>query len=239
MNKLKIVLYFFAFALSIMSKAQQSLIIEKKVLPTQNSTSHVFRLPVKMLNDTLVALFNFERQFDNPILKRVFSHDGSGMYSGYQAQTVLFAYVAKDSFTMYRTKYFEKPDTQNDVYVDSYINPWNSPLYHYHGKPLSYTTPFILSLKSIDNTQTLLTIEAENANVFTRIDFWDQCFECGPLAMDLRTTKVQPTTIEEHTLLLYIADKLGDPTVEPLTMPVWYSSPDAITFFHLEANQKF
>jgi hypothetical protein len=32
-------------------------------------------------------------------------------------------------------------------------------------------------------------------------------------------TKVQPTTIEEYSLLLFIADKLGDGSLLPLKLP--------------------
>ncbi len=107
----------------------------------------------------------------------------------------------------------------HDIILDSYVTPWDSPLYHDKGKPLPYITPFIPKLKSIDKDHTLLTIEALYPEIFIYRFYWEQCNSCGIDVMDLRTKKVKPTTIEEHALLLYIADKLGDKTVEPLKLP--------------------
>ncbi|MES2773768.1 MAG: hypothetical protein V4722_06270 [Bacteroidota bacterium] len=217
MHTVKIVAFcIFAFVFSITGATKGTVKVEIKVLASPNGTSHIFHLPPNLLKDTLVALFRFGSQFENPYLERVFRHYGFVNLP----QIFLNSKTAKDGAYCYgKFCYdFKKPGTENDVIIDG-GRPWDSPVYHEYGTPLPYYTPFVLKLKSIDKEHTQVTIETVDPQVFISKWYWTQCWDCGIWGIDSRSTPVQSTTIEEHTLLLYIADKLGDKTVEALQMP--------------------
>ncbi|MEP7232920.1 MAG: hypothetical protein ABI691_21855 [Ginsengibacter sp.] len=204
------------FACSIFSSGQPTVRIQKKVLASPNVTSHIFQFPINTLRDTLRPFLDPYLQMESPFLKQVFYH-----YNDRDSiQTTFKIITANDSAHRWLVgDYFKMPNTENDIVLHSYVSPWDSPLYYWKKKPLPYIASFILKLKSIDKDQTLLTIEPQNPEIYLCTFYWTQCTTCGIDVMDLRTRDVKPTTIEEHALLQYIADKLGDHTVEPLKLP--------------------
>ncbi len=209
MNKFNIIGFcILTFGLVICCNGQSSVRIKKKILSSPNSTSHIFQFPRNILKDALATLFR-STQWRSPDLKQVFSH-----YSdGYSMHVEFRAVYAKDN------TYYEKPKTENEIFLDSYLSAWDSPLYYFKGKPLPYITSFSLKLDSMDNERTLIIVKAIHPEIFICPFYWEQCSTCSVDVMDLRTRKVKPTIIEEHTLLLFIADMLGDKTVEPLKLP--------------------
>lgn len=184
--------------------------VEWKTLPHYNSISHVFRLPINRLHDTLVTLFDFDNQEDDANLRNVFYY-----YPGddkEHKQLINFnAETRRDS--LFGNHFFKKPHTENDIYLHDFGFTWPSPLYRVQGQLLEYRTPFLLKLKSVDESHTQLVIEAENPVVINGTTGW------GPHGPIAREEKVPPTTIEEHVLLLYIANKLRDKTVAPVIWP--------------------
>jgi hypothetical protein len=218
MNNIRtIAVSIFAFVvLTSKSNGQGTVTVQKKVLTSLNATSHTFAIPIRKLKDTLVTFFSTSGQFENRYLKQVFFH-----YRDNDSLPILFSPILySDSIHYFSSyKYFQKPNTENDIYLYSSLGPWDSPVYHDHGLPLPFTTPFILKLKSINQQQTMLTIEADKPEVFIGKFFWEQCRSCGVDVMDLRTKKVESSSIEEHCLLQFISSKLGDKKVEPLKVP--------------------
>jgi len=184
--------------------------IERKSLKYPNTTSHVFQLPLNYLKDTLVTLFNFANQYEDPDLRSVFYYYPSGDKE--HKQLVTFnAETTNDS--VFGNDYFKKSNTENDIYLHDFGSVWESPLYQVDGKPLEYRTVFALKLKSVDASRTRLVIEAENPVVI------NGTAGMGPHGFIAREEKVEPTTIEEHLLLLYIAKKLSDNSVAPVIWP--------------------
>ncbi|HEX8656028.1 MAG TPA: hypothetical protein VF690_00750 [Hymenobacter sp.] len=185
--------------------------IERKALRHPNATSHIFQLPISCLRDTLISSFDVEKQYGNPVLQSVFYYCPGGdkehkQLIVFQAETIKHA--------LFGSNYFKKLNTENDIYLHDFGNTWNSPLYQVNGKPLEYRAAFILKLKSVDENRTLLVIDTENPMVINGTVGW------GPHGSVARKEKVQPTTIEEHSLLLYIAGELRDDSVAPLKWPV-------------------
>lgn len=157
------------------------------------------------------TLAGFELQYENTYLKPVFyyyfpKHDTE------QVHPITFnAETAKDA--LFGKAYFQKPDTKNDIYLHDFGITWYSPVYHVKGKPLLFRTAYALKLKITGKGQTQMTIQTENPVVI------NGTAGIGPHGPIAREEKVDPITIEEYALLLYLADKLGDKTMKPLKMP--------------------
>jgi hypothetical protein len=76
----------------------------------------------------------------------------------------------------------------------------------------------VLKLKSIDKEHTKLTVVALKPFVYNNPEAIG-IMRCNCGIFPLKGTDVEATTIEEYALLLFIANSLGDKTVEPLKMP--------------------
>ena len=212
LSKLKIiVICFTVFGLTNSSCGQKPEKVERKQLPSANATSHIFQLPLTTLRDTIAALFDFKVQYENPYLKPIFYYYFPEDDTEHVNLITFNAETAKDA--LFGKAYFQKPNTANDVYLHDFGTTWYSPVYHAKGKPFLFRTAYILKLKSISKDQTQVTVEAENPII---INGTTGMGPHGPIA---REEKVEPTTVEEYALLLFIRDKLGDKTMTPLKMP--------------------
>jgi hypothetical protein len=133
------------------------------------------------------------------------------MGSGEHKMTVSFnAETPADS--LFGREHFEKPNTENDIFIHSFGQFWYSPIYFAGGKPLEFRTPFILTLEEIDKERTLLKVRPEHPKVIKGV--------AGLTAHGFysKEIEVEPTTVEEYTLILFIAEQLGDTTLRPLTI---------------------
>jgi len=188
--------------------------IEEKSFPVRNISEHTFKIPFNQIKDSIVAFFNFENQYKNKFIESIFyyyfpdndSAKNNKHFVSFNAET------KKDS-SYFSKSYFSNANTSNDIYLRSYDGWWLSKLYFSKGKPLEYGTSFIIKLSKIDRNSTKVSIVAEDPIVINGIDGFG--FH-GPRG---RETKVQPSSIEEYSLLLFIADKLGDKTLPPLKLP--------------------
>jgi hypothetical protein len=80
--------------------------------------------------------------------------------------------------------------------------------------PFEFRTEFAIHLKELTRSSTLLTIKALNPQIINGA----KCcgMHLGKVALE---EKVKPTTVEEYTLILYIAEKLGIKGLAPLQLP--------------------
>jgi hypothetical protein len=201
----------FAFGNILYSWGQEIEKVESRNLPIPNATSHIFTLPVEILRDTIVSIFTTELQADNAYLNEIFFFYPSESDTVHKIPIVFS--VEQSNNAMFGKKYFKKHGTKNDIYLHDFGDTWYSPIYHLKGRPLKYRTPFILKLQPIDKGKTRLTIVPEDPKVINGTSGF------GPHGFIAREESVLPTSIEEHCLLLYIAENLGDKTVLPLKMP--------------------
>jgi hypothetical protein len=113
---------------------------------------------------------------------------------------------------LFGREYFKNPDTENDIYIHSFGQFWYSPVYYAGGKPLEFRTPFILTLQKIDEERTLLKVRPETPRVIKGA--------AGLTAHGFvsKEIEVAPTTVEEYSLILFIAEQLGDTTLRPLNI---------------------
>jgi hypothetical protein len=186
--------------------------IAPKTFSSRNKPEQTFHIKIQSLKDTIVSLFNFKNQFQNKYLNRVFYYYSENDREKHHKHDIFFnAETVKDS--LFGSEYFRKPETTNDIYLHTFGESWPSKLYFSKGKPLRFTTAFIIKLTETDSNTTKISISAENPTVFNGI------IGFGVHAPIARETKVDPSTIEEYTLLLFIADKLGEKSLQPLLLP--------------------
>jgi hypothetical protein len=183
--------------------------INLKSFPIKNIPEHNFRVSISKLHDTIASLFNFENQEENKILSSIFYY----YYPEGMKHLIYFSAETKDN-AVFSREYFSKPNTSYDIYVHAYGDVWPSKLYFSGKKQLDYRTPFIIKLTKIDTNSTRINIIAESPKVINGISGYSAH---GAVA---RETSVEPTTIEEYSILLFIASKLGDSSMLPIKLPV-------------------
>lgn len=188
--------------------------IEARSFPERNISEHVFTMNIEKLKDTIGSLFTINNQYGNKFLDYTFGYDYDLKNS--VRHKAIFAFSAETKRkSIFGDKYFAKPNTENDVYIHCFSEVWLSKLYFSKGRPLEYRTPFIIKLSRADSLglSTKLTIVAEKPRVLNGISNYNAH---GPV---VRETPVEPSSIEEYSILLYIASKLGDTTLLPLKVP--------------------
>jgi hypothetical protein len=184
--------------------------IETKPFPIKNNAEHVFNLNANVIKDTIVRAFKIENDpEDNKHLRDIFWYY-AGEVKEHPMAILFSAETSRD--TIFSLHYFSKPNTADDVFLEVYHEAWISKYYHSHGHPLKFTTDFAIQLSSIDANKTKVKIIALNPEVINGTGFGVH----GPANI---YTPAQPTTIEEYSLLLFIADKVGDTTLPPLKLP--------------------
>jgi hypothetical protein len=187
--------------------------IEEAPFPIRNIPEHVFPFGITQLRDTIIALFSIENQLDNKILTKTFydymaeadTTEENKFSMPFNAETV------KDS--LFGRWYFSKQNTSNDIYIHNFGVAWPSRLYFSKGKPLQYRTAFIIKVFKATTDSTRVLIIAENTKVINGINGFGVH---GPIA---RETSVDSSSIEEYSLLLFIADKLKENNLPPLKLP--------------------
>lgn len=186
--------------------------IQLKPFPEKNIPEHIFKQNIKSFRDTIQSLFNFDNHFENKILTDIF-----GSYFNLHDSIAHRSLISFSAETMenpiFGKEYFSKPNTINDIYIHCFGEAWLSGLYYSKGQPLEYRTAFSIKLSKVDSTSTKVTIIAENPKVLNGVSNYSAH---GPVA---RETTVESSTIEEYSLLLFIANKLGDTTLAPIKLP--------------------
>ncbi len=187
--------------------------IETKYFPIRNIAEHTFRISVHELRDTIASLFNFENQDENKFLRDIFYYYSESDKHSKEEKHLISFNAETIHYSLFSTDYFSKANTSNDIYLHDYNTPWLSKLYFSNGEPLEQEATFIIKLSIINNNSTKLSIIAEEPKVLNGISGY------GPHGAIARETAVEPSTIEEYSLLLFIAQKLGDTTLLPLKLP--------------------
>jgi hypothetical protein len=157
------------------------------------------------LRQTIIKSFN-----EHKWIKSKF-YDSSVFFFEFKGDRHQTSFNAETYPGLFGKEYFEKEGTQNDIYLYSH-EYWTSPIYYAGGQSLNCRTAFILTLKRIDEEKTLLTIKADNLKVIKGVD---GLTAHGFVSKDI---EVEPTTVEEYSLISFIAEQLGDTTLKPLTI---------------------
>ena len=183
-------------------------LLETKELIQANPTEHIFDVPVADLRQVILASFNSNKQSNSQFYQSSVFYFNAEVESRLVMPVTFMAETADHPFQLFSKKHFEIPNTQNDIYLYSH-EYWHSPIYHIVNRPVLYRAFFILTLEELDQQKTLLRIRTETQNVIV-----------GPSGdgNGLNEVDVPPTTIEEYSLILFIAEQLGDSTLTPLSI---------------------
>jgi hypothetical protein len=169
-----------------------------KILKKRNPTDFVFSLPKDSLASVVLKIFKEFRYTNSPVYSSSvlnFYHDGHRTPVSFVAES-----FAEHVFSK---RYFETTGAKDDIYLYNLVGAWPSPIYYSNGQPLLYRTSFVITLTSKESNKTLLTVKAESPVILKGTE----C--CGPHGSYSKEIPVPPTTIEEYTIILLIAEELG------------------------------
>ena len=191
--------------------------LETKQLVLSNPTEHIFNIPVDKLRQTILDSFNEHKELDSPFYKSSIFYYNADIGDGKGEQKMLVSFNAETSENaIFGKKHFENPNYKNDIYIHSFGQFWYSPIYFAGGEPLEFRTPFILTLEELDDKTTLLKVRAEQPKVLKGVE--------GLTAHGFYSKEVEvaPTSIEEYSIILFLAEQLGDTTLKQLNTKTTY-----------------
>jgi len=181
--------------------------IQTRALPAPNPTNYTFSMPLLEVYAKALEVFSIEHQVTNPIFGRLPA-------SSHLEINVLFPECATNA--AFGQAVFHNPGNSNDLYLHSMHSPFvYSPVYLGKDGGLPFIAAFHLHLTGT-STNTIVSVMAEDAEVVNGRKFG--LGSCGP-GMANNYVKVQPTTIEEYSILRYLGNYLGTTNMPPLVLP--------------------
>jgi hypothetical protein len=176
--------------------------LETKPLHQKNPTSYVFHRPVPEVREKILLALEdhkFMRDF----------------YSSFSPKNPHFSFsVQSRGDAAYPERIFANPENQDDLYLHSFgdwIDP--SPVYFAGGKPLRYRAEFQLHLTALGDSSTKISVITHDPTVING----SVC--CGLHGYKSNDVAVEPTTIEEYRILLFIGRVLGVSDMPTLSLP--------------------
>jgi hypothetical protein len=175
-------------------------------LSTPNPTSYSFKVPLGEAKKKISEGFHPRTQVTSPFYRSLGLREaGSGnSYLSFKLETAEDAVFSK--------KIFEQHRDMIDFHLHTYGTAINSRTYFAFGESLPYVATFAVSVET-KGQHTLVSIITIDPNVLK-----------GFGGIGLHGTyearlSVEPTTIEEYSLLLYIGNLLGVTDMPPLRLP--------------------
>jgi hypothetical protein len=179
--------------------------IKTRTLPEKNPTSYVFPGSVDAVRERIIEAFQFENRYEKP---------AEDFYSSFNNPTTFSFRVESREDVVFSEHIFKDPENRNDVYLHTYGEPLGpSPVYFGGGKPLRYRPKFQLHLTAADDKNTKVTVITHDPSVING----SKC--CGLHGYVSNDIAVEPTTIEEYRILLFIGRVLGVNDMPPLKLP--------------------
>lgn len=183
--------------------------MQVKYLPHQNPTSWVFKATPQRVNQVTNYGMNKERTRSKLFLGDLglvapLSHG--------RMDTVTFSIVTALKTDSGSSTLGVSANNQDDLYATG-SQSITSRTYFALGEPLPYQADYHIHLDRVGSDSTLVSVSAVNPRVIKG--------NRGSL-FGVRGPKfipVEPTTIEEYCILLYMADLLGDTTMPALVLP--------------------
>jgi hypothetical protein len=176
--------------------------IKTMPLSQKNPTTYDFPGPVPEVRGKILTAFN---DFD---LTREFSSS----FSPNNPSLSLSIESSEDA--VFSQQIFASPENRDDLYLHFHgdvIDP--SPVYFGSGKPLRYRAKFQLHLTALDNNRTRVSVITHDPAVING----SVC--CGLHGYNSNDVAVEPTTVEEYRILLFIGRVLGVSGMPPLRLP--------------------
>lgn len=176
--------------------------IKTRPLNQKNPTSYVFAGPLQKVRERILTAFEdfqVKEEFDS-----FFSPNNNGF---------LVSVRTIEEHGDYEP-IFASPENHNDIYLHSWGEPIDpSNVYFGGGKPLRYRAEFQLHLTAPDDNSTQISVITHKPSVING----SVC--CGLHGYRSNDVVVEPTTIEEYRILLFIGRILGVNDMPPLRLP--------------------
>jgi hypothetical protein len=201
-------LIIFAIALLPLACSRDVSRIQTRSLATPNPTNYTFSLSLQEVQAKAWEAFSIEHQVTNPIFGPLPAS------SHLDKMDILVPECATNA--AFGEAVFRDPANTNDLYLHSMHSPFvYSPVYFGKNGGLPFIAAFHLHFTE-NLTNTIVSITAEDTEVVngTKFGFGP----CGP-GMGNNYVKVQPTTVEEYSILRYLGNYLRVTNMPPLVLP--------------------
>lgn len=180
--------------------------IQTRSLPSPNPTSWSYPLPVNTVRSKAMDAFSIPQQVKQPVFGRhPIEEHLDGMIVAECSTNAVFGEAV-----------FRDPANTNDIYIRSMDSPFvlSSVYYGKYGH-LPFMAAFHLHLTT-NGSNTLVNVAALNAQVIngTKFGFGS----CGPGQAN-NYVPVQPTTVEEYSILRYLGAYLGVTNMPAVILP--------------------
>ena len=182
--------------------------IQTRPLRQPNPTNYTFSIPLVQVREKAWEAFSIEHQFADPIFHRL---PASGSLDKIEMLAVECATNA-----VFGEAIFRDPANTNDFYLDSMHSPFvYSAVYTGKNGGLPFIAAFHLHLTGTASN-TMVSVATRDSEVVngTKFGFGS----CGP-GQGNNYVKVQPTTVEEYSILRYLGKYLGVTNMPPLVLP--------------------
>lgn len=177
--------------------------IKTKSLNEKNPTSYEFARPMSEVRRTVISAFDTAKR--NPLTEE--------FHSSFSRTSFFFVVESKED-PSFSKHIFGKPENSNDLYLHSYGEPISfSAVYFGGGQPLKYRATFQLHLTAPTENSTRVTVIPHNPTVING----SKC--CGLHGYVSNEVPVEPTTIEEYKILLFMGRLFGAQDMPPLRLP--------------------
>lgn len=177
--------------------------IRTKSLNEKNPTSYEFARPMSELKKEVINAFDSEKI--NPLTNE--------FHSSFSNTSFFFVVESKED-PSFSKHIFQKPENSNDLYLHSFGTPINSSyVYFGGGKPLRYRAEFQLHLTALGPDRTRVSVITHKPTVING----SKC--CGLHGYVSNDVPVEPTTIEEYKILLFLGRLLGTQDMPSLRLP--------------------
>jgi len=180
--------------------------LQQRVLPASNPTSFEFAVPLEQLHAKALEAFSIDHQVREPIFALTTSNP--------RLETTLI--VESSTNAVMGEKVLSVTANTNDFYLHSFHSPFVvSQVYHGKWGGMPFIASFQVHLAP-KGSNTLVSVTATDCEVIngTKFGFGS----CGP-GQGWNCVRVQPTTIEEYSILLYLGRYFGATNMPPMVLP--------------------
>ena len=175
--------------------------IETSPLSQKNPTSYVFTRPVPEVREQILTALKDDKLMQD-------------FYSSFPTTPSFYFAVESREHAVFSERIFANRENHEDVYLHSFGTPiCLSQVYFAGGKPLRYRAEFQLHLTALADNSTKVTVTTHDPKVING----SKC--CGLHGYVANDVAVEPTTIEEYKILLFVGRILGASDMPPLRLP--------------------
>lgn len=203
-----LVVFFYIAASSLYPYRMNLVPIQVKSLSQPNPTSYVFPVPLPKLREQI--LYGLRHGWE----RRAKFFGDLGFVIIQRRDTIEPVYLSFETseYPVFGKEVFKDPHNSNDLYL-SCNSVISSRTYFALDDPLPYEVAFHIHFVPVGNDSTKVTVMAINPGVLKGVAGW------GPHGLYSMQISVEPTTIEEYTILLYIGFLLEEDSMPPLRLP--------------------